>query len=379
MKIHEYQAKAVLREYGVPVPDGAVCASPAEAEAFAASLAAPIVVKAQVHTGGRGKAGGVKIARTPAEARDAAQAILGMDIKGFTVRKVLAEPALDIQSEYYLGVVMDRAAQRNTLIVSAAGGMDIEEVAENTPEKIARLAIDPIIGFRPWHALDTARRGGLPRETLPQAAKLLSALVRAYIECDANMAEINPLVLTGGGELIAADAKMVIDDNALCRQERLRQYEEEAEEDPIEAEAHRRGIQYVRLDGYVGVIGNGAGLVMTTLDEVSRAGGKAANFLDIGGGAKAELVRNSLEIVLRDPNVKSVFFNVFGGITRGDEVARGILDAYETMHLSIPVVIRLAGTRAEEGRKLLEGSPLVPAATMQEAAAKAVELAGGAR
>ncbi|MCC6483623.1 MAG: ADP-forming succinate--CoA ligase subunit beta [Armatimonadetes bacterium] len=375
MKIHEYQAKEVFGRFGVPVPKGMVCQTPEKAQSYARDLGRAVVVKAQVHVGGRGKAGGVKVARTPEEANEIASAILGMDIKGLSVRKVLCEPAIDIREEYYLGVALDRDSQRNTVIVSAAGGVDIEQVAEETPEKIARLPIDPLLGFQSWHALDVAKRGGLRSDILPQAAKTLRGLVAAYLASDANMAEINPLAVTSDGQVVAADGKMVIDDNALYRQEALQQYYEESEEDEIEAEAHRRGIQYVRLDGTVGVIGNGAGLVMTTLDEVSRAGGKAANFLDIGGGAKAELVRNSLEIVLMNPQVKSVFFNIFGGITRGDEVARGILQAYDELQLSVPIVIRLSGTMAEEGRRLLEGSPLIPAATMQEAAQKAVRLA----
>lgn len=377
MKIHEYQAKEVFARHGVPVPRGKVVTSPEEAEAFVRELGARVVVKAQVLVGGRGKAGGVKLAATPEEARQTAEAILGMDIKGLTVHQVLVEPAIDIREEYYLGVVLDRATQRNTLIVSSEGGVDIEDVAENTPEKIARLAIDPIIGFRSWHALDVVKRGGLPEQTHKQAMGFLQKLVEAYVTSDANLAEINPLVLTGDGELVAADAKMVIDDSAMFRHPEFAEWEEDSHDDPIEAEARRRSIQYVRLDGNVGVIGNGAGLVMATIDEVRMAGGRAANFLDIGGGAKAELVSNALEVVLMDKGVKSVFFNVFGGITRGDEVARGILAAYERLDVKVPMVIRLAGTEAEAGRKLLEGSALLPAETMQEAAAKAVELAAG--
>jgi len=375
MKIHEFQAKQVLRRFGVPAPDGAVCETPEEARDHAAALGAPVVIKAQVLVGGRGKAGGVKVARSPEEAFTAARAILGMDIKGLTVRRVLVEPALDIREEYYIGVALDRASQRNTVIVSASGGVDIEEVAEQTPGKIARQCVDPVIGFRSWHALDVAKRGGIPAEALPGAVDLLQNLMRAYLESDAVLAEVNPLALTADGELVAADAKMVIDDNALFRQEELASLREDEGEDPIEAEARRRGIQYVRLDGDIGVIGNGAGLVMATIDEVRTAGGKAANFLDIGGGARAELVRNALEIVLMDPRVRCVFFNVFGGITRGDEVARGILAARESLEVRVPMVIRLAGTEAEAGRRLLDGSGLIPAETMQEAAAKAVELA----
>lgn len=378
MKLHEYQAKQVLGRFGVPVPSGKICKSPEEVADYARELGAAVVVKAQVHTGGRGKAGGVKVATGPSEARDAARHILGMTIKDLVVHQVLAEPALEISQEYYLGVVLDRATQRNAVIVSAAGGMDIEEVAESAPEKIARHWIDPIIGFRSWHAAELVKRGGLPEQLRTQAAALLQKLVRAYHEVDANMTEINPLALVGEDQLIAADGKMVIDDNALYRQPDLALLEDEAENDPIEAEARSRGIQYVRLGGNVGVIGNGAGLVMATIDEVGRAGGQPANFLDIGGGAKAELVRSSLELVLMNQNVRSVFFNIFGGITRGDEVAKGILQAQDTLEIKVPMVIRLAGTRAAEGRALLAGSSLIAAESMQEAAAEAVRLAGEA-
>lgn len=378
MKIHEHQAKEVLAGAGIAVPRGQVCVTPEQAAAAARQMARAVVVKAQVHTGGRGKAGGVKLARSPEEARQAASDILGMQIRGFTVRKVLVEEAADIRQEFYLGITLDRARQRSTLIASAAGGMDIEETAATAPEKIARVPLDPVIGLRPWHALECVCNAGFPGQIRRQAAEMLGKLAEVYFACDATLAEINPLVLTGDGTLLATDAKLMIDDNALWRQKDLAKYQEEAGEDEIEVEAHRRGVQYVRLEGGVGVIGNGAGLVMATLDEVGRAGGHAANFLDIGGGARAELVRDALEIVLMNPAVRCVFFNVFGGITRGDEVARGILEAYQTMDVRVPVVIRLTGTAAAEGRALLEGTPLVSADTMQQAAARAVSLAGGA-
>lgn len=375
MKIHEYQAKQVLGRYGVPIPDGKVCATPAEAKAFAEQIGAPVVVKAQVHVGGRGKAGGVKVGKTPAEAEQVASAIIGMDIKGLTVEKVLVEQAIDIDHEYYLGITIDRNAQKNVVMVSAAGGVDIEEVAATTPEKITKLHIDPALGLMDFQIRSVCFAAGLPKEIVNQATKFLKALYSAYVEADASLAEINPLVLTKQGDLIAADAKINIDDNALFRHPEFNEYKEESEEDPIEAEAHRRGIAYVKLDGYIGVLGNGAGLVMGTLDEVKRAGGLAANFLDIGGGSKAEMVKSALEVVLMDPKVKGVLFNVFGGITRCDEVAKGILEATSTMDIKVPIVARLTGTMCEEGQKLLEGSNLISAATMQEAAAKIVELA----
>jgi len=341
-------------------------------------MAGPVVVKAQVHVGGRGKAGGIKLARTAAEAEQIAREMLGSKLKGLVVEKVLVEKALDIDQEYYLGITVDRAAQRNVVMVSTAGGVDIEEVAAETPEKIAKLHVDPCLGLADFQIREVIFAAGLPRSLATGATKFLRPLYQAYDACDAQLAEINPLVLTKQGDLVAADAKIIIDDNALYRHPEFAEFKEESEEDEIEAEAHRRGIQYVRLDGWIGVIGNGAGLVMTTLDEVARAGGKAANFLDIGGGAQAELVRQSLEIVLMDPRVKGVLFNVFGGITRCDEVARGILEATSKMNIDVPIVARLSGTRCEEGKRLLEGTNLIPAETMQEAARKIVELAQGA-
>ncbi len=375
MKIHEYQAKQVLKQYGVPIPDGEVCTTAADALRLAEQMKNPVVVKAQVHVGGRGKAGGVKVAKNPAEAHSSAEQIIGMQIKGLTVLKVLVERAIDIDQEYYLGITLDRNAQKNVVMVSAAGGVDIEEVAATTPEKIAKLHVDPFVGLMDYQIRQVALDAALPREIVNQVTKFLRALYQAYVDSDASLAEINPLVLTKQGELIAADAKINIDDNALFRHPEFSEYKEESEEDPIEAEAHRRGIQYVKLDGHIGILGNGAGLVMATLDEVKRAGGAAANFLDIGGGAQADMVRSALEVVLMDPKVKGVFFNVFGGITRCDEVAKGILEATSTMEINVPIVARLTGTMAEAGQKILEGSKLIPATTMQEAAAKIVELA----
>jgi succinyl-CoA synthetase beta subunit len=374
MKIHEYQAKEIFAKYGVPIPAGRVASTREEVETIAREVGKPVVVKAQVHVGGRGKAGGIKLGKTPEEAGEAADAILGMDIKGLRVEEVLVEEAADIKQEYYIGITTDRAARRNIVMVSAAGGIDIEEVAASTPGKIARLHIDPAIGLQDFQIRQLAFEAKLPPAALKQIAPFMKALSKVYSEYDCSLAEINPLVLDGEGKLIAADAKINIDDNALFRHKELAQYQEAQEEDPIEAEAHKRGLTYVRLEGDIGIIGNGAGLVMTTLDVVQREGGRPANFLDIGGGAKAEIVEKAIDTVLLDKNVKGIFFNIFGGITRGDEVAKGMLAAIESMNIQVPIVVRLTGTRAKEGLALLEGSKLTPAATMQEGAQKIVAL-----
>ncbi|MGC8668611.1 MAG: ADP-forming succinate--CoA ligase subunit beta [Chthonomonadales bacterium] len=382
MKIHEFEAKELLCKYGVPVPrNEGIATTPAEAKAAVERLGGRGVLKAQVHVGGRGKAGGIRVASTPDEAETLAAQMLGMLLKthqapaGVKVEKLLIEEPLQIASEYYVGIVPDRTSQRNVLIVSAMGGMDIEAVAEEHPEAIAKVAVDPAMGLCDFQIKEAFFGGGLPASILEQAVPLIRNLYRAYKEADGALAEINPLALTADGRLLAADAKFQVDDNALFRHKDLQAFQKESEEDPIEAEAHRRGIQYVRLGGNIGIIGNGAGLVMATLDEVARAGGRPADFLDIGGGAKAELVRNALEIVLMDPNVTGVLFNIFGGITRGDEVAKGILEATSSMQIKVPLVVRLAGTRAAEGAALLAETRLTPASTMQEAAAKIVQLA----
>ncbi len=374
MKIHEYQAKEIFARYGVPIPAGRVASTPDEAATIAGEIGGTVVVKAQVHVGGRGKAGGIKLAKSPDEARAAASQILGMDIKGLTVEKVLVEQAADIKEEYYLGITTDRAARRNIVMVSAAGGIDIEEVAVTDPEKIARLHLDPALGLQDFQIRQLAFDSKLPPAAVKGIGPFMKALAKVYNDFDCSLAEINPLVLTGDGKLIAADAKINIDDNALFRHPDLAQYQEAQEEDPIEAEAHKRGLTYVRLEGDIGIIGNGAGLVMTTLDVVQREGGKPANFLDIGGGAKAEVVTLAIDTVLLDQNVKGIFFNIFGGITRGDEVAKGMLEAIATMNIQVPIVVRLTGTRAAEGLALLQGSALTPAATMQEGAQKIVAL-----
>jgi len=374
MKLHEYQAKQLFARYGIPVPKGEVASTPTEARTIAEKLNKPVAIKAQVLVGGRGKAGGIKVAKSPDETEQLAGQILGMRIKGLPVEKVLVEEALDIAAEYYLGIIVDRSKERNLVMVSAMGGVDIEEVAETHPEAIARAYIDPFIGLLDFQIRQLHKQAKLEPATLRSFIAIAKSLYRLYIECDANLAEINPLVLTKEGNLVAADAKLLIDDNALYRQPEIASWREEVEEDPFEAEARKKGLAYVRLKGEVGIIGNGAGLTMTTLDIVQRAGAAPANFLDIGGGARADIVREGLKLILSDPQVKGVLINIFGGITRCDEVAKGILQALEGMELKVPIVVRLTGTREEEGRKLLEGTPLIPAATMQEAAEKIVQL-----
>lgn len=380
MKLQEYQAKQILHDIGLPVPQGEVVTSPEGARAVAERLGKRVVVKAQVLMGGRGKAGGIKLANTPDEAEQVARDLLGKRLispqnpQGMIVEKVLVEEAINIAKEFYIGITVDRASQRNALMVSQYGGMDIEEVAATHPDAIATVEIDPFIGLTDYKAREALYGAGFDTELTRKLTPILHGLYRAYLACDANLAEINPCALTAEGQVVAADAKMTIDDNALFRQKRLAAYQEESAEDPIEAEAQRRGVAYVRLGGDIGIIGNGAGLVMCTVDEVARAGGRPANFLDIGGGAKAEQVRNAVEIVLMDPNVKGLLFNIFGGITRGDEVARGILDALQAMDIHIPIVVRLTGTHAEEGLALLQGTPLIPAETMQDAARRIVAL-----
>jgi len=376
VKLYEFQAKEVFARHGIPVPRGEMVATATEAQRVAQDLGR-CVVKAQVHVGGRGKAGGIKVVNTPEEAFAAAEGMLGKPLKGLLVKYVLVEEALDIAAEYYLSVLVDRAPKRPVMLASAMGGVDIEEVSASTPERIARLEIDPAYGPWGFELRGLAARADLDVRTHNSVADVADRLYRAFVSSDASLAEINPLVVTGQGTVIAADAKFDVDDNALYRQQALAGFREESEEDPIEAEAHRRGVTYVRLGGNVGIIGNGAGLVMTTLDIVTRQGGKPANFLDVGGGASAESVREALAIVLMDPNVKGVLFNIFGGITRGDVVARGVLEAVGKMDVKVPMVVRMAGTRAEEGLKLLEGSPLIPAASPTEAAQKIIDLVNG--
>jgi len=384
MKMQEYQGKALLAKFGVPTPRGIVCTTPDDVKKAAEELGGGAVVKAQVLAGGRGKAGAVKVGKTPDACAEFAASILGKKLyfaqakEELLISTVLVEELLPIAKEYYIGVVVDRVTQRNVFIVSSQGGMDIEEVAENHPDAIGRYAVDPVLGLKDFSLRKVAKEGGIPASELAQLAPFLKSLYKACVESDATLAEINPLVVKADGTFIAGDAKIDIDDNTLYRHPDLAVYAETSDEtNDFEKEAKRRGINnYVHLSGNIGIMGNGAGLVMTTMDEVKRAGGDAANFLDIGGGAKAELVRNSLELILMDPKVKGILINIFGGITRGDEVAKGIIEATSTMDIQVPLVVRLAGTNAEEGLALLRNSDLIPAASMQEAAQKIVSLVG---
>ncbi len=371
MKLHEYQAKELLARFGVPVPAGKVAFTPEEAKAIAVSVGKMTVIKAQVHVGGRGKAGGVKLAKDANEAFDRASDILGMDIKGLTVKKVLVAEAVDIAKEYYCGLIVDRNVQSYTLMVSKEGGVDIEEVAANNPDAITRFAIDPIKGLRPFEAREVALKAGL-EGNINKIASMMVGLWNTCVGVDASLAEINPLVVTTAGDIIAADAKIDLDDNALSRHPELMAYRELEAEHPLEVEASAFGFAYVKLDGYIGVIGNGAGLVMTSLDVVARVGGKAANFLDIGGGAKADIVYNAVKLVLKDPDVKGVLINIFGGITRADEVAKGVIRCLEEGILTKPVAMRVAGTAVEEANALLEGKPINIYPTMMEAASSLV-------
>jgi succinyl-CoA synthetase beta subunit len=379
LKIHEYQAKDIFAKYDIPVPAGRVAFTPDEAASIAAELGGKAVVKAQVHVGGRGKAGGVKLAASPDDAREKASQILGMDIKGLTVQKVLVSQAVEIAQEYYLGLTMDRDARKLVLILSASGGVDIEEVAAKTPEKIAKIHIDPLIGLQEFQLKQAIFRSGVDVSKAKEIKDIIRKLFTCYLAIDASLAEINPLVVTKGGEVIALDAKINIDDNALYRQPELEKLlEVGADMDAIEAEAYHKGIAYVHLSGgNIGVMGNGAGLVMTTMDVISRAGGKPNNFLDIGGAATTEVVENELMLILKDPLVEGIFLNVFGGIVRCDMVAEGILAAYEKLPRKVPIVLRMTGTNEDKARKLLEGTPLIYESNTEAGAKKIVELIGG--
>jgi succinyl-CoA synthetase beta subunit len=375
LKLQEYQAKRIFGQYGVPVPSGDVAATPAEARALAERIGGTVVIKSQVLVGGRGKAGGIKLAKSPAEAEEVAGRILGMDIKGLTVKKVLVDPAADIRQEIYLGMVLDRARRRVVVMASSEGGIDIEEVAAKTPEKIFTLAIDPFLGLREYQARDLAISIGLPKEQFTPFARICQGLYAAYLGCDANLAEINPLAVLGDGSLKALDGKMVLDDSALFRHADLAAIRDEDDETAEEREARLNGLSYVKLDGQIGCMVNGAGLAMATMDIIQFYGGAPANFLDVGGGAQADKVAAALRIILSDPNVKAVLFNIFGGITRCDEVARGILKALKEVERQVPMVVRLVGTNYEEGRAILAEAKMATAETLAEAAQKAVAAA----
>jgi succinyl-CoA synthetase beta subunit len=377
MKIHECQAKQILKEFGVPIPKGAMAESAEQAATVAEGLAMPVIVKAQVHVGGRGKAGGVKLANNVAEARAAAEAILGMDIKGCTVHKVLVEEAADIKREIYIGFIVDRATRLPVLMGSAEGGVEIEEVAANTPEKIAKLAIRPRVGLADFQIRQMATFLGIDEKSQVRGlGVILKGLYQAFLSRDCSLAEINPLVIDGAGEVIACDAKMNFDDNALFRQRDVEAMRDLSEEEPLETRARKAGLSYVKLDGRIGCLVNGAGLAMTTMDVVKYYGGEPANFLDVGGGAKADTVAEALRIITSDPSVNTILFNIFGGIVRCDRVAQGILDARDELDLRIPIVIRLSGTNYKRAKQMLKGTSLTMCDTMSQAAQKAVELSG---
>ena len=384
MKLQEYQSKRIFAQYGVPIPAGDVAATPAEARAIAERLGGRVVVKSQVLVGGRGKAGGIKLADTPAEAETVAQRILGLEIKGLPVRKVLVDEAANIRDELYLGLVIDRARQRVVMMGSSEGGVDIEEVAAATPEKIIKVAIDPFIGLRDYQTRELALGMGLERELIRPFGQIAKGLYDAFIGSDASLAEINPLVITDDGNggygdppLLAVDGKMVLDDNGLFRHGDLAEMRDVDEETVEEREARQNGLSYVKLDGNIGCMVNGAGLAMATMDITKLYGGAPANFLDIGGGAQADRVAAALRIILSDPHVKAVLFNIFGGITRCDEVARGILAALEQVDTDVPMVARLVGTNEEEGRAILASAEMITASTLAEAAQKAVVASRG--
>jgi succinyl-CoA synthetase beta subunit len=381
VNLHEYQSKLRFAEFGVPVPRGKVAHSPQQVYEIAKELGVPVVIKAQVLTGGRGKAGGVKVAQTPHEAQVFADDILGMDIKGHKVLKVLVDPASTIKAEIYLGVTNDRAARKPLIMASAEGGVDIEEVNRQSPERIIREHVDPFLGLRDYQIRNLAYGIELPRELWKQFGKIARGLYNCYEASDATLAEINPLIIDGDGNLVAVDGKMSVDDNALYRHPELAEMRDTSAEPQAETEARAAGLSYIKLDGEIGCMVNGAGLAMTTMDMTKLFGGSPANFLDIGGGAKAETVTAALRIILADPNVKAVLFNIFGGITRADEVAKGILAALSEITVDLPMVVRLVGTNEVEGRRLIEEAHIpnmITASTLAEAAEKAVAAAKNA-
>ncbi len=380
MKLHEYQSKRLFAVHGVPIPDGDVATTPQEARQIAEKLGGPVVVKSQVLVGGRGKAGGIRLAKTPAEAEQVAADILALEIKGLPVRKVLIDEAADIQQEIYLGIVIDRANRRAVMMASSEGGVEIEEVARTNPDAIKKVMIDPFLGLQSYQTVALAKGIDLDTGYMRAFNRVAQGLYRAFLAYDASLAEINPLVVTGDGALLAVDGKMLIDDNALFRHPDLAEMRDVDEETSAERSAREAGLSYVQLDGQIGCMVNGAGLAMATMDIIKHFGGAPANFLDIGGGAKAERVATALRLILADENVKAVLFNIFGGITRCDEVAKGILTAFEEVKPTVPLVARLVGTNEEEGRAILEqsGYHLITAQTLADAAQKAVAAASGA-
>ncbi len=386
MKIHEYQAKAILAKHGVPVPRGEVSFTASDAEDIAKRLGTSVVVvKAQIHAGGRGKGGGVKLAKSPADAQKLATDMLGMTLvthqtgpEGRVVGRLLIEEGLAIQRELYLSIVLDRAAGKPVIMASAAGGMDIEEVAAKTPEKIVRVHIDPGVGIVPFEARQLGFGIGLDGTQVNKFVKVVSALYDAYLATDASLLEVNPLIVTSGGDLLALDAKMNFDDNALYRHPEIKELRDLGEEDPLEIEASKFSLNYIHLDGNIGGMVNGAGLAMATMDIIKLAGGEPANFLDVGGGANADQIRNAFKILMSDTKVKAVLINIFGGILRCDVLAQGVIAAVKELGVPVPIVIRMEGTNVDEGKKLLRESKMnfTTADSMDEAAKKVVELAG---
>jgi len=377
MKLHEYQSKKIFDRYEVPIPRGRIANFASEAKQIAEELGGRVVIKAQVLVGGRGKAGGIKLARDPKQAKDLATEILGMEIKGYPVQKILVDEIVEIDQEIYLGITNDRNFRQPVVIASSSGGIDIEEVAQISPEKIFKLTIDPLLGLQDFQVRDIALGIDLKREYWKQFIKILHGLHRAYLDTDATLAEINPLVITKDKRLIALDAKMIIDDNAMFRHPDMMELRDLDVEVPAEIEAKKYGLSYIKLDGDIGCMVNGAGLAMATMDIISQFGGKPANFLDVGGGASATKVAAALRIILSDTNVKVILINIFGGITRCDEVARGILSALADIKTQIPLVVRLVGTNAKEGLNLLANQKIQTANTLVEAAEISVVLSSG--
>jgi succinyl-CoA synthetase beta subunit len=377
MKLHEYQSKLIFAEFGIPIPMGRVAATADEAKQIAKELGGRVVVKSQVLVGGRGKAGGIQLAKRPKEAEKLATKILSMEIKGLPVRKVLIEEAANIEKELYLGITNDRSARKPVLMASSEGGVDIEEVARTMPDKIIKVHIDPLLGLRDYQTRDIAAGIDLSRTHWRAFGKITHGLWKAFETCDANLAEINPLVITADAELLAVDGKMVIDDNALFRHPDLAEKRDLDVEAQAEVSARKYGLSYIKLDGDIGCMVNGAGLAMTTMDIIKLFGGEPANFLDIGGGASSEKVTAAFRIILSDPDIKAILINIFGGITRGDVVARGITAIIEEVEPKVPMIVRLVGTNAKKGRQILADANIITAETLAEAAQKAVAAVKG--
>lgn len=375
MKIHEYQAKEIFKRFAIPVPPGEVAYTTEEARRIAEQIGKPVVIKAQVLVGGRGKAGGIKIAKTSQEAEEATSRILGMTIKGIKVEKVLVTEAVEIESEAYLGVIVDRDSKKPVIMVSSAGGVDIEEVARETPEKIHKFVVDPGTGLLPHQARELSFKIYDSPQVALKCVPVLTKLYQAFIDSDASLAEINPFVVAKSGEVWAVDAKINIDDNGLYRHKEIEGMREVSSEEAIEMEAKEKGLSYIKLSGNIGCVVNGAGLAMATMDLIKRHGGEPANFLDIGGSSSPEKVTNAMDILLRDKNVNTVFFNIFGGITRCDDVANGIVEATSKMRIDLPIIVRLTGTNEDMARDILKSTPLISVSSMTEGAKRAIELA----